>query len=47
MQFGIHLLGLGRRATVADYITATAVRPVEKLGHCSARVMRSLHFNSL
>jgi len=33
MEFGIHLLGLGRRATVADYITAT--KAAEELGYHS------------
>ncbi len=33
MQFGIHLLGLGRRAAVADYITAT--KAAEELGYHS------------
>ena len=33
MEFGIHLLGLGRRATVADYITAT--KAAEQLGYHS------------
>jgi probable F420-dependent oxidoreductase len=33
MQFGIHLLGLGRRAAVADHITAT--KAAEELGYHS------------
>jgi len=33
MEFGIHLLGLGRRATVDDYVTAA--KAAEELGYHS------------